>query len=174
MLLFLLKDDPPASASSLPETGPESRTFLQDGALDETATLLADPCQSGFDAFPDNDHPGSPPDHPAKSLGRRKSFEMANTIRDRDFRVGREDQRKLPSAKVIDPQRSSTQFAVTDSFFLVAGRGRCQQGVCSQALYVLSISSFSLVPCTLKVPSAPVMPAARDHHVVRSRIWRPP
>ena len=54
-LPFLLRDDPPASAFSLPETDPESRALLHDDALDETARLPADLGQSGFDILPDRE-----------------------------------------------------------------------------------------------------------------------
>lgn len=54
-LPFLLRDDPPVSALSLPETGPESRGLLHDDVLDDTARLPADLGQSGFDVLPDRD-----------------------------------------------------------------------------------------------------------------------
>ncbi|KAF9792291.1 hypothetical protein BJ322DRAFT_32996 [Thelephora terrestris] len=54
-LPFLLRDDPPLSAFSLPETDPESRALLHDDALDDTARLPADLGQSGFDVLPDRE-----------------------------------------------------------------------------------------------------------------------
>lgn len=54
-LPFLLGDDPPALAFSLPETDPESTALLHDDALDETARLPADLGQSGFDVLPNRD-----------------------------------------------------------------------------------------------------------------------
>jgi len=54
-LPFLLRDDPPASAISLPETDPESTALLRDDALDETARLPADLGQSGFDVLPNRE-----------------------------------------------------------------------------------------------------------------------
>jgi hypothetical protein len=50
-LPFLLSDDPPTSAFSLPETDPESAALLHNDALDETARLPADLGQSGFDVL---------------------------------------------------------------------------------------------------------------------------
>lgn len=54
-LPFLLRDDPPVSALSLPETESESRALLHDDALDNTARLPADLGQSGFDVLPDGE-----------------------------------------------------------------------------------------------------------------------
>jgi len=54
-LPFLLRDDPPSSAFSLPEADPESRALLHDDALDDTARLPADLGQSGFDVLPDRE-----------------------------------------------------------------------------------------------------------------------
>jgi len=54
-LPFLLRDDPPTSALSLPESDPESTALLRDDALDETARLPADLGQSGFDVLPNRE-----------------------------------------------------------------------------------------------------------------------
>lgn len=55
-LPFLLRDDPPVSALSLPETDPESRGLLNDDPLDDTARLPVDLGQSGFDVLPDREN----------------------------------------------------------------------------------------------------------------------
>ena len=54
-LSFLLRDDPPVSALSLPEADSESTALLRDDTLDETARLPADLGQSGFDVLPDRE-----------------------------------------------------------------------------------------------------------------------
>jgi hypothetical protein len=54
-LPFLLRDDPPVSALSLPETESESRALLHEEALDDTARLPADLGQSGFDVLSDGE-----------------------------------------------------------------------------------------------------------------------
>ena len=55
-LPFLLRDDPPASAFSLPEADPESAALLHHDALDETARLPADLGQSGYDVLPNREN----------------------------------------------------------------------------------------------------------------------
>ena len=163
----------PASAFSSPETDPESRAFLRGDTLDETARLPAYLGQSGFDVLPDSDHPRSLPDHRTKSLERSNSFDAANTICETNFLARRKDQHKLSSAEAIDPPRSSVVFAATDSFFLVTGEGKGQQGIyhhvpCVLCMYLPVLSGSVHIA---RPSSAPVMSAAQG--VAWSRVWGP-